>query len=166
MATVNAQGRPANRTLVFRGFVNETSQLTFATDLRSPKTSELAQSPWAELCWYFPVTHEQFRIAGPITVVGPEATDHVLAAARRDAWRALAEATRVTFTWPEPGLPRDQHVPFPTEHPDAEAPLSHFGLLVLDPHSVDFLEIHGYPQNRWEFERDEAGLWSGLEVNP
>ena len=109
MATVNAQGRPANRTLVFRGFVNETSQLTFATDLRSPKTSELVHSPWAELCWYFPVTHEQFRIAGPITVVGPDATDHVLAAARRDAWRALPEATRITFTWPAPGLPRDQN---------------------------------------------------------
>jgi pyridoxamine 5'-phosphate oxidase len=166
MATLSALGRPANRTLVFRGFLNETSQLTFVTDLRSPKTSELARAPWAEICWYFPVTHEQFRIGGPITVVGEDATDQGLLLTRREAWRALPEATRITFTWPAPGLPRDLGVPFPTEHPDAETPLPHFGLLVLDPHTVDFLEINGHPQNRWEFQRDEEGRWSGIEVNP
>jgi pyridoxamine 5'-phosphate oxidase len=166
MASVRADGWPANRTLVFRGFLNETSQLTFVTDLRSPKITDLADSSRVEVCWYFPVTHEQFRIAGLITPVGEDTADPPLAAARLECWRALPEATRVTFTWPAPGQPRDARVPFPTEHPDPETPLPHFGLLVLDPQAVDFLEINGHPQNRWQFRRDEHGRWSGIEINP
>ncbi len=41
-----------------------------------------------------------------------------------------------------------------------------FGLLVVDPQAVDFLEINGHPQNRWQFHRDDHGRWSGVEVNP
>jgi pyridoxamine 5'-phosphate oxidase len=166
MATVRADGRPANRSLVFRGFLHETHQLTFTTDTRGRKTAELAASPRVELCWYFPVTHEQFRIGGAITLVGNETGAGALAAARRDTWRALPEATRVSFTWPAPGLPRDTRVPFPTEHPDPLEPLPHFGLIVLDPLDVDFLELNGTPQNRWEFHRDLDGQWSGIEINP
>jgi pyridoxamine 5'-phosphate oxidase len=166
MATLRADGRPANRTLVFRGFLNETAQLTFATDLRSPKIAELAHSSPVEVCWYFPVTHEQFRIGGLITSVAEDTADEGLSAARRECWRALPEATRITFTWPAPGQPRGTGVAFPTEHPDPENPLPHFGLLVLDPQAVDFLEINGRPQNRWQFYRDDHGRWSGIEVNP
>jgi pyridoxamine 5'-phosphate oxidase len=166
MATVRPDGRPANRTLVFRGFLNETSQLTFATDLRSSKLADLTKSAWVEGCWYFPVTHEQFRIGGPLTAVGANTTDPVLSAARLECWRTLPEPTRLSFTWPAPGEPRDGRVPFPTEHPDPETPLAHFGLLVLDPEMVDFLEINGHPQNRWQYYRDDSGRWSGREVNP
>jgi pyridoxamine 5'-phosphate oxidase len=89
-----------------------------------------------------------------------------MSAARRECWREQPEATRVTFTWPAPGQPRDARVPFPTEHPDADNPLPHFGLLVLDPQAVDFLEINGHPQNRWQFHRNDHGRWLGIEVNP
>ncbi len=166
MATARADGRPANRTLVFRGFLNDTDQLTFTTDLRSAKFLELTHSPWAELCWYFPVTRDQFRIGGLATVVGDNATDLALAGARRECWRGLPESTRGTFTWPAPGLPRDRSVPFQVEHPDPQTPLPHFGLLVLDPQAVDLLEINGRPQDRWEFHRDLDGAWSGREINP
>jgi pyridoxamine 5'-phosphate oxidase len=166
MATVTDPGRPANRTLVFRGFLNETAQLTFATDLRSQKCNELARTPWVEICWYFPATHEQFRVGGTISVIGAEATDPLHQVARQEAWRALPESTRVTYTWPAPGLIRDVRTPFPTEPPDPETPLPHFGLLVLHPEEVDLLEINGHPQNRWEFRSDATGRWSGIEVNP
>jgi pyridoxamine 5'-phosphate oxidase len=59
IATVRGDGRPANRTIVFRGFLNDSPQMTFTTDARSDKVAELERSPWSELCWYFPVTHEQ-----------------------------------------------------------------------------------------------------------
>jgi pyridoxamine 5'-phosphate oxidase len=166
MATVCSDGRPANRTLVFRGFLNETSRLTFAADQRSHKIVELAGSPRAEVCWYFPVTHEQFRIAGVITPVSEDTGDAELSAARRECWRTLPESTRASFTWPAPGQPRVGAIPFPREHPDPENPLPHFGLLVLDPQAVDCLEINGHPQNRWQFHRNEQGRWSGIEVNP
>ncbi len=162
-------GRPANRTLVFRGFINEITNLTFAIDLRSEKASEITHSPWVEACWYFPVTHEQFRLSGHATIVGHgDATreNDTLQTARRETWQALPGPTRMTFTWPPPGERRDPGIPFPHEHPDRETPPAHFGLLVLDPRVVDFLEINGQPQNRWRFERDDHGEWSGVEVNP
>ena len=40
LATIRETGRPAVRTLVFRGFLGETHQLTFATDGRSVKTDD------------------------------------------------------------------------------------------------------------------------------
>jgi pyridoxamine 5'-phosphate oxidase len=166
VATVRPDGRPANRTLVFRGFLNDSPQLTFVTDLRSSKLADLAKSSWVEACWYFPVTHEQFRIGGLVRVVGEDTTDAVLRAARLDSWRALPEPTRVSFTWPVSGESRAGRVPFPTEHPDPETPLAHFGLMVLDPKTVDLLEINGHPQNRWQYVRDDSGRWSGREVNP
>lgn len=166
MATVRADGRPANRTIVFRGFLNDTPRLTFVTDGRSTKAAELERSLWSELCWYFPVTHEQFRISGPTLLVRHDTLDPVLRDARRDSWRELAEVTRVSFTWPLPGAARDGRVPFPFAHPDPETPLSHFCLLILDPHEVDLLEINGNPQNRWIYRRTEEGRWNGAEVNP
>jgi pyridoxamine 5'-phosphate oxidase len=165
-ATVRADGRPANRTVVFRGFCNETPQLTFTADARSPKVEELCHCPWAQVCWYFPVTHEQFRIGGPITVVKDDARDRAYLDARLRAWRELAESVRVSFTWPAPGARRVEGQRFPTQHPDPLDPLPHFCLLILDPQEVDHLEINGNPQNRWEFQRGDHGVWSGMEVNP
>jgi len=166
LATVRADGRPANRTVVFRGFLDESPQLTFATNAHSRKVAELGHCPWAEACWYFPVTHEQFRIGGPITLAGDDARDRASLDARRACWRKLADAVRLTYTWPAPGEPRADRVPFPTEHPDPEEPLPHFCLMILDPQEVAELELNGNPQNRWEYRRDEHGRWSGAEVNP
>jgi pyridoxamine 5'-phosphate oxidase len=166
LATVRGNGRPANRTVVFRGFWNETADLTFAADARSQKVSELGRSPWAEACWYFPITHEQFRISGPITIVSAETSDGALAEARTRAWRELAEPVQLTFAWPAPGGPRRAGVPFPIEHPDPKQPLPQFCLLIMEPREVDHLEINGNPQNRWAFQRGDDGRWSGAEVNP
>jgi hypothetical protein len=57
-------------------------------------------------------------------------------------------------------------VPFLTEHPDPEHALPQFSLLIQEPREVDYLEINGNSQNRWEFHRGDGGLRSGAEVNP
>ena len=41
LASVREDGRPAVRTIVFRGFLGDTNRLTFATDGRSVKAHEL-----------------------------------------------------------------------------------------------------------------------------
>jgi PPOX class probable FMN-dependent enzyme len=166
VATVRADGRPANRTMVFGGFLDETPQLTFQTDARSSKIAELDHHPWAEACWYFPITREQFRIGGCVKVVGKDTPDPALLDARRAAWRELADATRAGFDWPAPGQPRDPAVPYTTNPADREKPPPQFCLLILDPQTVDHLELNGNPQNRWEYQRDDQGRWSGAEVNP
>ena len=43
LATVKPNGKPANRTVVYRGFLGETAKVTVVTDLRSSKVEELAR---------------------------------------------------------------------------------------------------------------------------
>ena len=51
LATIRGDGRPANRTVVFRGFLGETDAITIVTDMRTDKVRELEATPWAEaLC--------------------------------------------------------------------------------------------------------------------
>ncbi|MCA1991428.1 MAG: pyridoxamine 5'-phosphate oxidase family protein, partial [Coleofasciculus sp. S288] len=64
LATIRADGRPANRTVVFRGFLDSTNQLKIITDTRSQKAEQIDHQPWGEVCWYFPKTREQFRLLG------------------------------------------------------------------------------------------------------
>ncbi len=166
LATVRADGRPANRTVVFRGFLRETDRLTAVTSIWRAKVRELDASPWAEVCWYFPMTREQFRLGGRAVVVREGTGDEADQQARLDAWRELADETRQSYTWPTPGAPRDADLPFVESPTDPEAPLPSFALIVLDPVEVDHLELDGNPQNRWVYRRDDAGQWRGTEINP
>lgn len=54
LGTVGLDGRPAVRTVVFRGW--HATSLLAVTDTRSSKIPELRALPYAELCWYFQVT--------------------------------------------------------------------------------------------------------------
>jgi pyridoxamine 5'-phosphate oxidase len=166
LATVRGDGRPANRTVVFRGFLGDTEAITFVTDTRSAKVRDLKANPWVEACWFFPMTREQFRLSGRGRVVREGDEDEADRQARRQTWRALPEATRQSFTWPTPGERREPSVPFVEVTPDPDEPLSEFGLVVLEPVEVDHLELDGNPQNRWSYRRDETGEWAGHEVNP
>lgn len=50
LATVRPDGRPANRTIVYRGQLEGDSDvLTFVTDARSKKIGDIAHSPWGEV---------------------------------------------------------------------------------------------------------------------
>ncbi len=69
LATVNNQGYPTNRTVVFRGFLTDSNSLKIITDIRSEKFAHLQNNPQAEICWYFAKTREQFRIRGKIDLI-------------------------------------------------------------------------------------------------
>jgi PPOX class probable FMN-dependent enzyme len=166
LATVRANGRPANRTVVFRGFLENTNQLKFITDIRSEKVEEINFYPWGEICWYFPKTREQFRIAGQLVLVVAEYPDADLCSSRRRAWQELSEAARSQFTWPHPGADKAPASAFDSAAPDAIEPLPNFCLLLLEPETVDLLELRGEPQNRSLYGRDGDGNWFVREVNP
>jgi len=166
LATVRADGRPANRTVVFRGFLENTNQLKFITDIRSQKAEEINLYPWGEICWYFPKTREQFRIAGKLVLVVAEYPDAELCIARRTAWQELSEAARSQFAWPEPGADKADASAFDCASPDAIEPVPNFCLLLLEPETVDLLELRGEPQNRSLYGRDGEGNWFVRSVNP
>ncbi|MBH8563298.1 pyridoxamine 5'-phosphate oxidase family protein [Nostoc sp. CENA67] len=166
LATIGANNRPANRTVVFRGFLQDTNQLKFVTDSRSEKADHIQQQPWAEICWYFPNTREQFRINGCLTLVGSDNHPN-LQPARITSWQELSDAGRIQFAWPHPGKPRDATPEaFAPPPPNPTQPLANFCLLLLDPMQVDHLELRGEPQNRKIYQRDENQQWSSKEVNP
>lgn len=164
LATVRVDGRPANRTVVFRGFLTDSNQLKFVTDSRSEKPAQIARSSWAEACWYFPNTREQFRLLGQLTLVDHASTDAALQQARAIAWQELSDAARSQFAWADPGKPRADRAAFEVAPPDATTPLPNFCLLLLDPEQVDHLELKGDPQNRCRYRLE--GEWVSEAVNP
>ena len=167
LATLQTNGRPANRTLVFRGFLEDTNQLKFITDNRSAKADQIQQQPWAEVCWYFPNTREQFRITGYLTLVSSDDFHQDLQPARIAMWQELSDAARLQFAWPYPGKPRIQELSaFEPAAPDPVEPAANFCLLLLDPMQVDHLELRGEPQNRWLYCRNDQQEWSSEAINP
>ncbi len=167
LATVNPQGLPTNRTVVFRGFLDNSNQLQIVTDFRSDKVSHIQHQPWGEACWYFTKTREQFRIAGNLTLVTADFAESSLLQQRQQVWQKLSDAARLQFAWPHPGESRIQDLEaFVSTAPSEADPLDNFCLLLLNPQKVDHLELKGEPQNRHLYIRDKNQSWSIQEVNP
>jgi PPOX class probable FMN-dependent enzyme len=165
LATVRADGTPANRTVVFRGFA-EGDRLQMISDRRSAKMHDIAENGQAEACWYFPKTREQFRLGGPLIAVSEACQDEGLQQLRSHLWRQISDNARSGFAWPEPGGDRATMEAFQVPPPNPETPLDSFTLLLLEPLRVDWLKLRGEPQNRYFYERQEDGGWSQREVNP
>ncbi|CAN1209661.1 Pyridoxamine 5'-phosphate oxidase Alr4036 family FMN-binding domain-containing protein [Tumidithrix helvetica PCC 7403] len=169
LATIDLDGYPANRTVVFRGFLPNTNQLKFVTDRRSPKIQQIAFNPLAEACWYFPKTREQFRLRGKLRAIAYD-SESDLQAARRIAWQELSDAARMQFGWAYPRQPRTSHpTAFLPPPSSSDLPLDTFCLLLLEPIQVDRLELFGEPHNRSIYVReirDRQQVWSVQAVNP
>ncbi|MGE3818079.1 MAG: pyridoxamine 5'-phosphate oxidase family protein [Isosphaeraceae bacterium] len=162
LATVRLDGRPANRTVVVRGRFEPGFRPLITTDLRSDKVSELSATPWAELCWYFSETREQFRLFGKVTLVGAEG-DSKLQAHRHRVWVDLPDASKRSFVGPAPGVDREADSAFDVAIP--ESPPDRFLLLVIDPETVDYLDLRAEPHGRL-MSRREGEHWSTRAVNP
>ena len=183
LGTVSSDLRPRVRTVVFRGWLWDTTTLTMVTDLRSSKCEEIAHSPHAEACWYLAKARDQFRIEGSLALVGASEPDEKLARARKAAWTNLSDGAREQFFWPTPGAPLAADVgadegstaaPIDPrdlaaagEKPEPPPPSPHFALLLLKPERVDQLRL-SRPQRRWLHEPDAASPtgWTASEVNP
>ena len=160
LATVDASGKPHNRTIVFRGLTDRSHQLAFVTDARSEKFNHLAHQPWVEVCWYFTKTREQFRLSGMMQALSAHSEDPQL---RQTYWSRLSDKAQQQFYWPHPGHERDDENAFDLASGSVEPPQD-FVLLLLSPEKVDHLELRGSPQNRTLYEK--ADPWKTTAVNP
>ena len=167
LATVTPEGYPANRTVVFRGFLDdEQNSLKIITDLRSAKIQDIETKAVGEICWYFTKTREQFRISGNLSLVTVQESDPDLQKARKITWHNLSDSARSQFAWADPGQPAAGKEAFDVEPPDPNAPLDNFCLLLLIPQKVDHLQLRGDPQQRCLYQLEKDATWSNILVNP
>ena len=164
LATISEQGFPRNRTVVFRGFLADSNQIKIVTDTRSQKFGHLQHNPHAEICWYFAKTREQFRIRGKIELV-PE-NNHEFNQLRAQTWQNLSDSAKEQFLWAYPGKPLADNLPPVASSFDEKKPVSNFCLLLLEPETVDHLELRENPQNRYLYQINDEGQWSINQINP
>jgi pyridoxamine 5'-phosphate oxidase len=170
LATIGVDGKPANRTIVFRGFVDDvmpdqSNDLKFVTDRRSEKVGQIAQNTWGELCWYFPKTQEQFRILGELAIIDHNHPDPAHQKLRRMTWHNLSNRARSAFAWPHPNRDRADASAFAPQEIDPLQPIDDFCLMLLSPTRVDHLQLKGGPQNRCIHDLIQ-GQWAQRSVNP
>ncbi|CAN7021292.1 unnamed protein product [Brassica oleracea var. botrytis] len=169
LATIGVNGRPSNRTVVFRGFEENGERIQINTDLLSRKIQELKQCPFSEMCWYFSDTWEQFRINGRVEVIDASNTDQTKLQLREKAWFANSLKSRMTYTCPAPGMP------YNGEQPDQEVkldpssgPVADYCLMLLEPEKVDYLNLKS--NQRLLFSSMISGTgdkcWTSEKVNP
>lgn len=172
LATVDEQGRPSNRTMVFRRFREGSDDLMILTHTRSPKVAQLVKTPWAEVAWYFFRSREQFRIFGRTTVIDENVDDPALIAQRESVWRETSSQIRAQFGWPDPGLAwddRTDEVCLATAQAavNSDGPPPRFGIVILHPERVDLLDLKAelfHPYRRVVFHLNN-GIWTEARVN-
>jgi PPOX class probable FMN-dependent enzyme len=166
LATVRSDGRPANRTVVFRGFYDPSNQLQFVTDRRSEKIDQIVNCSWAEACWYFPKTREQFRLLGELKIIDIENNDSQLSQLRQTLWQKLSDSGRSQFYWPDPAAPKAEAEAFKPLSQYPEDPPDTFCVLLLQPQQVDHLQLKGTPQSRCLYSYDPQEGWLTEAINP
>jgi pyridoxamine 5'-phosphate oxidase len=122
LATVGADGRPAVRMVLLKGF--DARGFAFYTNLESRKAAELAANPRAALLFWWDRLHRQVRVEGPVEPVEAAEADAYFASrpygSRIGAWaspqsrvvegRAVLEAREAELA---ARFPEDAPVPRP-----------------------------------------------------
>ena len=159
LASLDDSGAVTCRTLVCRALLDATASLVMTTDLRSTKVKGLRHQPQAEACWYLPARQQQFRLRGNVTLKGAGRN----ASLRDELWERMSEASRQTFTRPAPGHSLGPDSAF--AHPAPTRPPECFGVLILQPFRVDYLDLAAQPHQRRLFEY-RAREWHQRPLNP
>lgn len=158
LATADAEGRPDARIVMLHGA--DADGWAFASHSVSRKGRQLAERPYAALCFYWPVLGRQVRVRGPVTVAPP-------AEARADlhARSTGALAAALTGRQSEPlesveELHRASQAAWDRarREPDAEAPT--WTLYRLLPEEVEFFQGDEARRHvRLVYRRSDDGTW-------
>ncbi|KAF7843993.1 pyridoxine/pyridoxamine 5'-phosphate oxidase 2 [Senna tora] len=173
LATIGTNGRPSNRTVVFRGFQDNTDKIQINTDGRSRKIEELKHCSFGEICWYFTDSWEQFRINGEIDIIDGSNPSPLklqfLMQQREKSWFSSSLRSRLQYLGFNPGFPSLSEETQPEISLDpSTGPVDAFYLLVLDPDQVDYLNLKS--NQRLIFKSSVSATaekrWTVERVNP
>jgi pyridoxamine 5'-phosphate oxidase len=93
LATVTADGRPAARMVICRGFDARAGWFVFYTDRESAKGRDLTATPRAALVFHWDAFERQVRVDGPVTLAPDPDSDRYWATRPPEA-RVAATASR------------------------------------------------------------------------
>ncbi|XP_054781108.1 pyridoxine/pyridoxamine 5'-phosphate oxidase 2 [Prosopis cineraria] len=167
LATIGTNGRPSNRTVVFRGFQDSTDKIQINTDGRSRKIEELKHC--SSICWYFTDSWEQFRINGQIDTIDGSNPSPLNLQQREKSWFASSLRSRLQYLGPNPGFPclSEEMQPEISLDPST-GPVDAFCLLILDPDQVDYLNLKSNLRLTYKSSVSATAekSWSVVRVNP
>ncbi|XP_058757285.1 pyridoxine/pyridoxamine 5'-phosphate oxidase 2 [Vicia villosa] len=169
LATIGTNGKPSNRTVVFRGFQDSTDNILINTDTRTRKIEELKICSSAEICWYFTDSWEQFRINGRVDVIDGTNPDPLKLQQREKSWFAGSVRSRAQYLWPNPGLPcLNEQAQTEILLDPSIGPVDAFCLLILEPDEVDYLNLKSNQRLtfRSSLSAEAKKNWSVERVNP
>ena len=175
IATVDMEGKPACRTVVFRGFLDlpigddkKAIAMKMITDARSDKVTQIMNNSACEIVWWFSQSSEQYRFSGNLKLVGPNNADASLLSARKQQWGNLSDPAREQFYWPSPG---DFSGPaeVPSGGRDSEGRVldvpDSFLLMLLIPEQVKYLRLtDNYAQK--DVITSLGAAWQAKRINP
>lgn len=156
LATTEVDNVPAQRMVVFRGFLPSREMLVF-TDYRSPKLQEIKLQNQVSLLFYHPERQVQLRIKA-------EATIHHQDTICLTEWKKLSEYNKKHYqTDLSPGsdiLNPEEELTY-----NSEFGSNFFSILALKPIKVDVLQLSRMGHKR-VVAHFENGEWVGNRVMP
>ncbi len=164
LATADAQGRPAARTVLLKGY--DAAGFVFYSNYESRKGRDLAANPRASLLFFWPELERQVRIDGAVARVDAAESDAYYAsrplASRIGAWASPQSEVIAGKAWlmakaAEMGL---RHGLNPARPP-------HWGGYRVTPEAIEFWQ--GRPSrlhDRLQYTRAPNGTWSRARLAP
>ena len=152
IANVSKNNQPRVRTVVFRGWLDNTTMLIY-TDKRSEKYKDLEINNNIEVLWLFFKTKSQYRFRGKVS----ELEDN------NKYWDNLFDRSKDQWFWPTPGEKIDREDNISTIENKLSKP-NNFSVLKININEVDLLKLEKPLHKRYIWKKIDN--WKCVEVNP
>ena len=96
LATVDKENNPQVRTISFRGFYNNDT-IKATTEIKTSIVSDVTKNQICQICWYFPISREQYRISCKAKLVTSTNIEKDLLIERENAWNKLSDERKKDF---------------------------------------------------------------------
>ena len=165
LATVDAEGRPRARMVLFKGL--EAEGFVFYTNYHSAKARELESHPDAALTFWWEPPGRQVRVEGTVRRLDAETSDAYFQTRPRDS-QIGAYASRQSEEVANHHQLEDQYREIEKRFEGREIPRPEFwGGYVLTPERVEFWQnASGRMHDRIRYQRTAEGGWRQDRLSP